>query len=134
MHLKQQPYIDPTYSLVCTLAIYTFTINIIYKITIYNCAYENIIHLMCAPEGNREFCFPESLNFRSISFLSIVYFFKQNARKSEFTNLQLSPPFCLFIYAAGRSGQQLLTCCPREALGIHCIYLKPRDHESTNHV
>ena len=22
----------------------------------------NIIHLMCAPEGNSEFCFPESLN------------------------------------------------------------------------
>ena len=22
----------------------------------------DIIHLMCAPEGNREFCFPESLN------------------------------------------------------------------------
>ena len=23
---------------------------------------ENNIHLMCAPEGNSEFCFPESLN------------------------------------------------------------------------
>ena len=46
--------------------------------------------------------------------MSIVYFFKQNARKSEFTNLQLSPPFCLFMYAAGPSGQQLLTCCPRD--------------------
>ena len=26
------------------------------------CIYRTIIHLMCAPEGNSEFCFPESLN------------------------------------------------------------------------
>ena len=25
-------------------------------------AHNNNIHLMCAPEGNSEFCFPESLN------------------------------------------------------------------------
>ena len=31
--------------------------------TFDNSAYhKNIIHLMCAPEGNTEFCFPESLN------------------------------------------------------------------------
>ena len=36
-----------------------------------------------------------------------MYFFKQNARKSEFINLRVSPPFCLFRYGAGRSGQQL---------------------------
>ena len=27
-----------------------------------SCTCTNNIHLMCAPEGNSEFCFPESLN------------------------------------------------------------------------
>ena len=42
-HLTWENHIDYIYSGKITLIIY-------------------IIHLMCAPEGNSEFCFPESLN------------------------------------------------------------------------
>ena len=103
----------------------TFTIIVFHDMTINRKFYSVTRHLQVQNSQN----LLEKLNF-SFSSLSIVYFFRQNARKSEFTNLQLLPPFCLFMYAAGRSGQQLLTV----ALGIHCIYLKPRDHESANHV
>ena len=35
--------------------------NIVTNVALF-CPQINNIHLMCAPEGNSEFCFPESLN------------------------------------------------------------------------
>ena len=48
----------------------------------------------------------------------------------QFKNVRFLHPFCLFMFVASRSEQQFFII----SLGIHCIYLKSSDHESTNHV
>ena len=103
---------------------------------------------MCAPEGNSEFCFPESLNVsrdevegnietRNVpetkSRETLRLEGKQNSLFPEGVHIKCFVICRHFVYLftqpveAGNN-------CSLIALGIHCIYLKSRDHESANHV
>jgi hypothetical protein len=57
--------------------------------------------------------FQQHILFPVVYFFSLLHsLFEHKRGKSWFLIMPVVPPFCLFMYVAGRGGQQFFTCCP----------------------